>query len=218
MVSALTLYAQPATLSPTPIQRFFDASGNPLVGGLIYTCVAGSTCGAAGSTPQITYSAVDTSGNGTSANQNPIVLDSTGSASIFTVTALSYKFVVTDKNGVILLTQDNIRNAPSNQSFGSITTTGGVTVGTILTTPIIRSSLTGNNDNFGQLAFTASTTSAAYTFTSSYANKPICVTSPDGAAASLYPTVTLSGSTWSLVLTAAATFTGNGNYHCGLKP
>ena len=48
--------------------QFFDGSGVPLAGGLIYTYAAGTT------TPQITY----TSSSGNVPNSNPIVLNSSG--------------------------------------------------------------------------------------------------------------------------------------------
>jgi len=49
-------------------QQFFDNNGVPLNGGLIYTYQAGS------STPLATYTDI----NGTVANANPIVLNSSG--------------------------------------------------------------------------------------------------------------------------------------------
>jgi hypothetical protein len=49
-------------------QQFFNNNGEPLNGGLVYTYQAGS------STPLATYTDI----NGTTANANPIVLDSSG--------------------------------------------------------------------------------------------------------------------------------------------
>ena len=48
--------------------QFFDSSGNPLTGGLLYSYAAGTT------TPQATY----TSSAGSTAHTNPIVLDAAG--------------------------------------------------------------------------------------------------------------------------------------------
>ena len=50
------------SLSPTPKLQFFDANGDPLVGGLLYTYEAGTT------TPLVTH----TDSTGVSANTNPI--------------------------------------------------------------------------------------------------------------------------------------------------
>lgn len=81
-------------------QQFFDNSGAPLSGGLIYTYQAGS------STPLITY----TTNNGLIANTNPIVLDSAGRSAneIWMQTGYTYKFVIQTSTGTILQTLDNL--------------------------------------------------------------------------------------------------------------
>ena len=78
-----------ASLMPQAKQQYFDSNGNPLAGGKVYTYAAGTT------TPQATYT---TAGGGTP-NTNPVILDSTGRASIYLNTALSYKFVCQDSSG-----------------------------------------------------------------------------------------------------------------------
>jgi hypothetical protein len=90
-------------------QQFFDNNGVPLNGGLIYTYQAGS------STLLTTY----TTNNGTVANPNPIVLDSSGRPpnEIWMQTGFSYKFIIQTSTGTTLQTLDNLypilQNAPA---------------------------------------------------------------------------------------------------------
>lgn len=86
-----------ASLTPAPKLQCFDGSGNPLVGGKIYTYVAGTT------TPLATY--VDQAATAT--NTNPVILDSRGEASIWLAVS-SYKLKLTDANDVEIWTVDNI--------------------------------------------------------------------------------------------------------------
>ena len=90
-------------------QQFFDNNGVPLNGGLIYQYQAGS------STLLTTYTTV----NGTVANSNPIVLDSSGRPpnEIWMQTGYSYKFIIQTSTGTTLQTLDNLypilQNAPA---------------------------------------------------------------------------------------------------------
>jgi hypothetical protein len=86
--------------------QFFDNSGLPLAGGLLYTYAAGTT------TPLATYS---DSGGGT-ANANPIVLDSAGrvSGEVWLTTGSNYKFVLKTSAGVTIWTNDNIAGVPAS--------------------------------------------------------------------------------------------------------
>jgi hypothetical protein len=90
-------------------QQFFDNNGVPLNGGLIYQYQAGS------STLLTTYTTV----NGTVANPNPIVLDSSGRPpnEIWMQTGYSYKFIIQTSTGTTLQTLDNLypilQNAPT---------------------------------------------------------------------------------------------------------
>jgi len=86
-----------STLAPTPKLQFFDANGAPLVGGKLYTYVAGST------TPLASYT--DSTGN--TANTNPIILDSRGEANVW-LGGSSYKFALYDSTNVLIWTVDNI--------------------------------------------------------------------------------------------------------------
>jgi hypothetical protein len=62
-----------ATLSPSPKMQFFTAAGVPLVGGKLFTYASGTTV------PLATY----TSSAATTANANPVILDSRGEANVW---------------------------------------------------------------------------------------------------------------------------------------
>jgi len=95
--------------------QFFDNNGKPLDGGLLYTYQAGT------STPQATY----TTSAGNIANSNPIVLDASGRVSdeVWTLVQQSYKFVLKDKNSVLIWTKDNIQGAISYAELANTTDT-----------------------------------------------------------------------------------------------
>jgi hypothetical protein len=98
-------------------QQFFDNTGLPLNGGLIYTYQAGST------TPLATYTDI----NGTIANSNPIVLDSSGRppSQIWLTYGFNYKFVVQTSSAVTIGTYDNIYGIIGVQaSVGTLIPTG----------------------------------------------------------------------------------------------
>lgn len=105
-----------ASLTPTPKQQFFDANGNPLVAGKVYTYAGGTT------TPIATY----TDQVGATANTNPIILDSRGMANIWLQPTIAYKFVITDENDVLQYTTDNILVPVDNLSFSSPPPIGNV--------------------------------------------------------------------------------------------
>jgi len=81
-------------------QQFFDNNGVPLSGGLLYTYQAGS------STPLATYTDI----NGTIANPNPIVLNSSGRLNdeVWLTYGYNYKFVLQTSAAVTLGTYDNL--------------------------------------------------------------------------------------------------------------
>lgn len=94
--------------APIPFVKaqWLDASGNPLNGGLLYTCVSGLSCTPpTPANPQATYSDAGL----TIPNANPVVLDTAGRATVF-LSANNYKFVMTDSAGSILWTQDAVRS------------------------------------------------------------------------------------------------------------
>ena len=100
------------SLSPTPKLQFFDANGDPLVGGKLYTYAAGTT------TPLASY----TDSTGLIANTNPIVLDSRGEANVWLSGAI-YKFALYTSVGVLIWTVDNINGS----TFASNATGDGTT-------------------------------------------------------------------------------------------
>ena len=111
-----------ATISPVPFLAFFDANGDPLAGGKLYTYYAGTT------TPLSTY----TNYAGTTPNANPVIMDSAGRASVWLGVG-SYKFILKDSTDVLIYTTDNIVNS----SYGTVqpavvATTQGQTVFTVL--------------------------------------------------------------------------------------
>jgi len=81
-------------------QQFFDNNGVPLSGGLLYTYQAGS------STPLATYTDI----NATTANANPIVLNSSGRLDneVWLTYGYNYKFVLKTSAAVTLGTYDNL--------------------------------------------------------------------------------------------------------------
>lgn len=109
-------------LSTPPYSQFYDASGNPLNGGLVYTYLAGTL------TARPTYT---DQGGGTQA-ANPVVLDSAGRAEFWLDNSASYKFIVKDSGGTTIHTTDNV--APFS------TDSGLAVLGTIAANTIV-----GNN-------------------------------------------------------------------------
>ena len=88
------------TLTPNPVMQFFDANGNPLVGGKLFTYAAGTT------TPQATF----TDYGGGTANTNPVIMNSRGEAAIW-CGANRYYMVLKDADDVEIWTADNVNGA-----------------------------------------------------------------------------------------------------------
>ena len=84
------------SIAPYPKFQAFDDNGDPLVGGLLYTYIAGTT------TKRATYSDAD----GTS-NTNPVVLNARGEADVWLGSG-AYKFVLKDADEVTIWTKDDI--------------------------------------------------------------------------------------------------------------
>ena len=80
-----------------PKFQAFDANGDPLSDGLVYTYEAGTD------TLKTTYSDYDAS----TANANPVVLDSRGEADIYVQGA--HKIVLKDSAGATIWTLDNVQ-------------------------------------------------------------------------------------------------------------
>ena len=118
-----------AVLSPAAKTAFVDAAGEPLVGGLLYTYIAGTT------TPQATY----TDSTAVTANTNPIVLDSRGEANVWLGGAI-YKFVLKDADDALIWTVDNI-SAPT--AAVSPVLSGNVTIDSNTPSPALQITQTG---------------------------------------------------------------------------
>lgn len=100
-----------ATVLPPPIARFFNSAGAPLAGGQVFTYAAGTT------TPLPSY----TDSTALTANTNPVILDSTGSASIWISGA--YKIVLEDSVGNVQWTEDNVQDFFTYDNITSTSTT-----------------------------------------------------------------------------------------------
>jgi hypothetical protein len=118
-----------AVLTPTPKTAFVDAAGEPLVGGQLYTYIAGTT------TLQATY----TDSTATTANTNPVILDSRGEANVWLGGAI-YKFVLKDADGALIWTVDNI-SAPT--AAVSPVLSGNVTIDSNTPSPALQITQTG---------------------------------------------------------------------------
>ena len=78
--------------------QFLDDNGNPLSGGKLFSFQAGTT----------TLLNTFTDQSGTTANANPVILDSAGRASIWLGTSDNYKFVLYDSDDNLIDTIDNV--------------------------------------------------------------------------------------------------------------
>lgn len=110
-----------ASLLPVVKTRFFDANGDPLSGGKVFSYVAGTN------TPLATY----TDQTGLVANTNPVILDSQGYANIWLTG--SYKIILQDSAGSQIFSVDNIFDLATQigTTFGNIINVyGGITGGT----------------------------------------------------------------------------------------
>lgn len=106
--------------APDPVFTGWDSNGDPLPGAKLFTYVAGS------STKATTWTNVGM----TSANTNPIILDSAGRATIFLSPGSSYKFVLapstdTDPPVSPIWTRDNILGVSIGASDHDISGTAG---------------------------------------------------------------------------------------------
>jgi len=124
-----------AVLTPAPKTAFVNAAGEPLVGGKLYTYIAGTT------TLQTTY----TDSTAATANTNPVILDSRGEANVWLGGAI-YKFVLKDATDALIWSVDNI-SAPTaavspvlsgNVSISSDTPSAALTITQIGTGAALR--------------------------------------------------------------------------------
>ena len=199
----------PVNLSPVAgaAQQFFSNSGVPLAGGLLYTYAAGTT------TPLATY----TTAAGTTANSNPIVLNSAGrlDSEVWLTSTLTYKFVLKDSGGVTIATYDDIPGIGSVSGLTSGTSllsgngSGGfsnVTIGSNLSFVGGTLSATTGGSGAGTVTSVALTAPAAFTVTGS----PVTTTGTLALTYSGTPVPVSSGGTGTSTLTANSVVLGNG--------
>ena len=113
-----------ASLSPLPKLQFFDANGNPLVGGRLYTFAAGTT------TPLDTY----TDATGTIAASNPIVLNGRGECEVW-LGGAPYKFRLETSAGVEVWTVDDVMTTNADQYTSAATGNGSQTIFPVSSVP-----------------------------------------------------------------------------------
>lgn len=101
------------SISPQPKLQFFDANGNPLSGGKLYSYDAGTT------TPRATYT--DSTGN--VANANPVILDTRGEASVW-MDSGTYKLALYTSSNVLVWTVDGV-GGPDVATLAQLAASGG---------------------------------------------------------------------------------------------
>lgn len=116
----------PSWIATNPVHQFFNDDGTLLVGGLLYTYLAGST------TPVTTYQNEALN----SANTNPIELDARGECVIWLDTTKAYKFALHDADDSEIYVVDNVQlpETDPNDALGNVeyvieTVLGSVTPG-----------------------------------------------------------------------------------------
>lgn len=108
-----------ATLSPSPKMQFFTAAGVPLVGGKLFTYASGTTV------PLATY----TSSAATTANTNPVILDSRGEANVWFGPS-RYTLLLKDSLDNLIWTADGVNSVLGVQN-PTIIAAAGQTVFTV---------------------------------------------------------------------------------------
>jgi hypothetical protein len=108
-----------AMLTPSPKVQFFDANGEPLVGGKLYTYAAGTS----------SHLATYTDATGNTANANPVILDSRGEANVW-LGPSRYKWALYTSTDTLIWTVDGIGTSFAAQST-AVVATGGQTIVTV---------------------------------------------------------------------------------------
>lgn len=101
------------SIATPPKLQFFTAGGIPLSGGKLYSYAAGTT------TPLATY----TSSTGSTANTNPVILDSRGETDVW-FGAEQYKLKLTSSTDVEIWTVDNL-NGPDQATLAALAASSG---------------------------------------------------------------------------------------------
>lgn len=102
--------------TPNIVTQFFDNNGDPLSAGSVYTYSAGTT----------NLLATFTTPAGDIQNTNPIILDAAGKADIYISPNTNYKFVVYDKDGVLLERVEPVFAEKLNTPFVVVSDFGAV--------------------------------------------------------------------------------------------
>ena len=120
--------------------QFFDDSGVPLSGGLIYTYLAGTT------TPATSYTARD----GLTPNTNPIVLNAGGRppAEIWLTGGVLYKYVIKSSVGALIGTYDNLPAVNDPTTINSLIAVTGTNTLVGAATPTLTGYTTGQQFTF----------------------------------------------------------------------
>jgi len=199
LISASFAFAQTA-VSPfkTPRVTFLDPNGVPLANGCVFTYAGGT------STQQATY----TDATGATANSDPVILDSTGSAVIW-LGAGTYKFVGWSNGGTNCssgVQQWSVDQVPGNSFLNASISGGAWTGGTISGAAITDSTISGAAITNSTIDSTpiGQTTPAAGNFTSlaSALNTMTSSTTPTFAAGSYgFFTMTLNTNVTSSTIT-----------------
>lgn len=90
-----------------PVLHFDDINGRPLVGGSLYSFLAGTT------TPATTYR----DKNGHDANENPVPLNERGECTVWIPDGIEYKFLLLDSFGNVIWSADNVTTQDGGGSF-----------------------------------------------------------------------------------------------------
>lgn len=115
-----------------PRFRAFDANGDPLSGGLLYTYAATTT------DPLATY----TTRAGNVANANPVVLDANGEADVWMAQGADYKFELRNSAGVVQWTEDNIPSPAEDDGTTAAAADAGGRLTLTSTTPVTTTDVT----------------------------------------------------------------------------
>jgi len=181
-----------------PIFRAFNSAGDPLNGGLLYTYQAGTTQGLT------TYS----DAAGASPNANPVVLDTTGSATVRLGFTASYKLVLKDSGGSTQWTEDDYNPLlnvgvwdGSNGSVGApaLSAASDTTTGFYFDTPgqiaVSMGGVTGGEISQGTFTATYPDLYAAPTVTAFWQRwgKEVTINFPPATSTSTQPTFRITG-------------------------
>lgn len=135
-----------AQLIPSPKFRAVGADGLALVGGKLFTYVAGS------STPKATYADQGLA----SPNANPVILNSRGEADVWLDG--NYKVVLTTAADVVVWTVDNIRDITSSPVLAGVTLASGLVVSAPSVTWATNTTHSGNHAWNGTQTFNSNVT------------------------------------------------------------